>query len=308
MKSKDTTARREAEEAQGSEAQKACVPDRRPRCGFGYRLRQGISWLVIAAMTNLTLMPLAQAVEQSQQVARASERQSAAEAYAQALIGLKEAVRAGQTTLTTQVETLDAVRAKLESEWAALAASWQEAGIDSGVREQQSQVEAAFREQDARLRAYLQGSGTAEGRTTLLKFLEAATPDTAPSTIDLDNLPWQIQKSEARAPLEDEAALNETLQLETQTAAAATPAAVAPSRLLRGPMVPQGIKPELAATLDAPQSEEIKALAAELGNNPCRTHQWVYGNIHFYPTHGSVQGAEETLARKQATPTTSPTS
>jgi transglutaminase-like putative cysteine protease len=53
-----------------------------------------------------------------------------------------------------------------------------------------------------------------------------------------------------------------------------------------------------SSTLDAPQSAEIRALAAELGNNPYRIHQWVYDNIRFFPSYGSVQGAEETLAKK----------
>jgi hypothetical protein len=57
-------------------------------------------------------------------------------------------------------------------------------------------------------------------------------------------------------------------------------------------------KPELSATLDAPHSADIKALAAQLDNNPYRIHQWIHDNIRFFPTYGSVRGAQETLAKK----------
>jgi hypothetical protein len=67
--------------------------------------------------------------------------------------------------------------------------------------------------------------------------------------------------------------------------------------LLRALALAKSLK-ELSATLEAPQSAEIKALATELGNNPYKIHQWVYDNIRFFPTYGSVQGAEETLAKK----------
>ncbi|MDR2366452.1 MAG: transglutaminase-like domain-containing protein [Zoogloeaceae bacterium] len=67
--------------------------------------------------------------------------------------------------------------------------------------------------------------------------------------------------------------------------------------LLRALTLAKSLK-DLSPTLDAPQSAEIKALAAELGNNPYKIHQWVYDNIRFFPTYGSVQGAEETLAKK----------
>jgi hypothetical protein len=57
-------------------------------------------------------------------------------------------------------------------------------------------------------------------------------------------------------------------------------------------------KPELSATLEAPHSADIKALAAQLDNNPYCIHQWVHDYIRFFPTYGSVQGAQETLAKK----------
>lgn len=56
---------------------------------------------------------------------------------------------------------------------------------------------------------------------------------------------------------------------------------------------------DLAPTLDAPHTDAIKALAASLGNNPHRIYQWVHDNIHYFPSHGSVQGAQDTLDKKR---------
>ena len=55
---------------------------------------------------------------------------------------------------------------------------------------------------------------------------------------------------------------------------------------------------DLAETLDAPQTEEIKALAAKLENNPHKIYQWLHDNIYFFPSYGSVQGAQDTLDKK----------
>ncbi|MDR2690561.1 MAG: transglutaminase-like domain-containing protein, partial [Azoarcus sp.] len=121
--------------------------------------------------------------------------------------------------------------------------------------------------------------------------LDTATPSARPSLVDLNNLPWQIHRKQSRAPLTKAAALDQALALNTRKAT--TTSTATQIRPLAG-----SNQLELSATLDAPHSTEIKALAAQLDNNPYRIHQWVYDNIRFFPTYGSVQGAEETLAKK----------
>ncbi|SMC16641.1 RHS repeat-associated core domain-containing protein [Andreprevotia lacus DSM 23236] len=52
---------------------------------------------------------------------------------------------------------------------------------------------------------------------------------------------------------------------------------------------------DTAATDEAPQTAEIKALAAQLGNNPVQIHNWVRNQIDYVPSYGIVQGAAQTL-------------
>ncbi|RMX15596.1 hypothetical protein EBQ34_05595, partial [Vandammella animalimorsus] len=56
---------------------------------------------------------------------------------------------------------------------------------------------------------------------------------------------------------------------------------------------------DLAATPEAPHSAQIQALAQSLGGNPFKIHQWVHDHIHFHPSHGSVQGAQDTLDKQR---------
>lgn len=56
---------------------------------------------------------------------------------------------------------------------------------------------------------------------------------------------------------------------------------------------------DLAATVDAPQTQEIRDLAASLGNHPLRIFEHVRNEIDFTPTHGSIQGAQGCLLTKR---------
>ncbi len=55
---------------------------------------------------------------------------------------------------------------------------------------------------------------------------------------------------------------------------------------------------DLAPTLDAPQTAAIQKQAAALGNNPHKLYQWVHDQIDFFPSYGSVQGAQGTLDKQ----------
>ena len=56
---------------------------------------------------------------------------------------------------------------------------------------------------------------------------------------------------------------------------------------------------ELAETLDAPFTPAIRALAESLGGQPVAIRNWVYDNIEFHPSFGSVQGADTTLLSRR---------
>jgi RHS repeat-associated protein len=63
---------------------------------------------------------------------------------------------------------------------------------------------------------------------------------------------------------------------------------------------PVPVPADLAATVDAPQTPEIQALAESLGRNPVAIFNWVRANVGFVPTVGSVQGAAGALSTRIA--------
>ncbi|MDR2690472.1 MAG: transglutaminase-like domain-containing protein [Azoarcus sp.] len=135
--------------------------------------------------------------------------------------------------------------------------------------------------------------------------MESWTPDNRPRRCGLGDrvlraLSWLLMVTMtnlSRSPL---AAAQGQAQKAAQAAGRQTAADVYAWTLvrLRDVVLADSNKPELSATLDAPHSADIKALALELGNAPYRIHQWVHDNIRFFPTYGSVQGAQETLAKR----------
>ena len=102
------------------------------------------------------------------------------------------------------------------------------------------------------------------------KLLAATTPTPAPSL--KQNLKNSQAKSQSQAMGDAAAGFLK----------AATPPAAA----------------DLAPTLDAPQTDDIKALASTLDKNPHKIYQWVHDNIYYFPSQGSVQGAQDTLDKK----------
>lgn len=56
---------------------------------------------------------------------------------------------------------------------------------------------------------------------------------------------------------------------------------------------------DLQANEDVSISPEIQALAKQLHYNPAQIYKWVYDNIEYVPTYGSIQGAAYTLETKR---------
>lgn len=56
---------------------------------------------------------------------------------------------------------------------------------------------------------------------------------------------------------------------------------------------------DLQANEDVSINPEIQALAKELNHNPAKIYKWVYDNIEYVPTYGSIQGAAYTLETKR---------
>ncbi len=56
---------------------------------------------------------------------------------------------------------------------------------------------------------------------------------------------------------------------------------------------------DLQPTEDVQITDEIKTLAESLNHNPVKIYNWVYNNIYFVPTYGSIQGSQMCLETKQ---------
>lgn len=56
---------------------------------------------------------------------------------------------------------------------------------------------------------------------------------------------------------------------------------------------------DLRPTTDVQITDDVRALAVQLNRSPTAIYNWVYNNIHFVPSFGSIQGSDLTLANRQ---------
>ncbi len=291
--------------------------------GVPRRFMQGITTVLVTALLNTALLPLTHAQQlQSAQAARTlaleqATSPTAADRYYNALQALKsnmqDAVGDGggtkRNTLRVGITsanpaTFEAMAQTMRQEWAQLHAQWREASVSQKVLAQQAELEAAFEKKHNELMALLAQPVSAAQQIALQSYLSDNIPEPTHHKIDLKNLPWQAQKATAQEPLMDAQSLNAKLLAADKPAAAASQlqskaavaAMTAEESSLKKAAAPTSA--DLAPTLDAPQTDAIKALAQSLGNNPHKIYQWVHDNVYYYPSQGSVQGAQDTLDKK----------
>lgn len=258
---------------------------RPPFMGMGARFLRGVCVLLIAALLNTSLAPLVHAAQRKLHAPPKVEA-THEESYRAAALG------------TSSVQALQSEADSLRAHWRELRAKWETAGVDESILRNQLELERAFERRYEQHLALLQAAGapdaTAADRQALASFLAAEQEDTA-SLTDLNNLPWQSLRAESTNEAADsEDALAKKLQLPEQPVQSAQKSQRKDA--LKGK--PTHTAADLAPTPDAPHTDAIKQLAAELGHNPHRIWQWVRNNIHWLPTHGSVQGAQDTLDKK----------
>ena len=285
--------------------------------GAPRKLMQGVTALVIAALVNTSLAPLvhAQQAKRLQTVqAKAMTEASAptaADRYQSALQALKNSlpVNGGASSRAASpfsgagidhAALLESAAQGMRASWAELDARWTRAGVPRDVLSRQADLQAEFEKKHSELGAITKLPDGPARRVALEQFFAGSAGKPTHLPINLKNMPWQVLKSTRHEPLTDAPALDAKLR------AAATPAqtkrqgkaalAKAPVALLKAATAPSPA--DLSATLDAPQTADIKALAQSLGHNPHRIYQWVHDNIHWQPTAGSVQGAQNTLDKK----------
>ncbi|WP_377780101.1 transglutaminase domain-containing protein [Comamonas odontotermitis] len=308
---------------------------RRSFMGVPRKVMQGITALVITAVVNTALLPLANA----QQAKRAQEAQAkaleqaaaptAADRYQNALQALKgsissaEGAAAGGTkSIGSKTATLsgadpdntipfETAAEGMRSEWAELNAKWKHAGVSEDILSRQAQMQAEFEKKHGELIALMKQPGGTAKQTALASFLTSNVPSPTHHKINLDNMPWQVLKATKQEPLQDAQGLNAKLLAATtptpapslkqnlknsQAKSQSQATADAAAGFLKAATPPAAA--DLAPTLDAPQTDDIQALASTLGKNPHKIYQWVHDNIYYFPSQGSVQGAQDTLNKK----------
>jgi transglutaminase-like putative cysteine protease len=129
---------------------------------------------------------------------------------------------------------------------------------------------------------------------------------------DYNKLAWRVEPGDIRKPAEDSASLAAWLNSPAPAAPASVDAAAPQTKRLQaqrleaattesGTKTAQGAPQaaDLAATVDAPLTDAIRAKALALHKNPVEIYTWVRNNIAYFPSYGSAQGAQMTLDKRQ---------
>ncbi|WP_372809948.1 transglutaminase domain-containing protein, partial [Litorivivens sp.] len=149
---------------------------------------------------------------------------------------------------------------------------------------------------DEKLRT-LTASDNAEEQRDLLTQLaeEISNEQFAPTHTPVDpaNLPWRSPSEKVRVPEVEKGQLQLVLGVDSLAGYPRIASTSLTPELLNP--LGQPVEADLAETIDATITEEIKALAASLNNNPVEIYTWVHNNIRFIPSYGSIQGAQYTL-------------
>jgi RHS repeat-associated protein len=239
-----------------------------------------------------------------------------------------------QTNSAAQGSTLDQIRLAVSNTTAGNATSQLDVirNLYAQLKTQQAQMAAAFAATEAHINAHklpaeiLQrhqaavadfnarsdalkaamarlddaASGKADPQTAInqLKQVLSQYPNAVPQTsTGTTKLPWGERKTQSgkvsMAPREFERLFPRSVQV---AAAGSLSGISLPDTVLGDAVLPA----DLAATDDAPQTADIKALAASLNNNPVTIYNWVKNNIQFAPGYGAMQGAAGALASKRA--------
>lgn len=286
------------------------------------RVLKSVAWIVIVAYLSVTTVnPVVAAVRTvhniEQQKALEEASVTPAERYAQALHELREVLlRAekypGNSALQALallsarnlVATLDLQRDPLDKWWQGHAQHMQDHHFHQDIITRQQQLEKIWRDKDAQLQKLTKDLITADtgnlgaAQQALLAFLKQEIHDRRANLVDHNNLPWQVQKAEARQPITDAAQLRDLLSKPRKKAPQVSSASRATKANLAGVVATTGTPPtdaDLAETIDAPFTADITKKAIDLGKSPLKIYNWVHDNVDFFPSYGSAQGAQDTL-------------
>ncbi|MFV0476952.1 MAG: transglutaminase domain-containing protein, partial [Parahaliea sp.] len=167
-----------------------------------------------------------------------------------------------------------------------------------------TQVAARFQAMMNALDALLNAEDEADQSSALQQLqatLEDAQFERPNAPFNPDELPFGTPSSDVRAPSTDTSALLSHLGLSPAHGSVQV-AATQMSPQLRDELFNtiNGPTPaDLEHTLEAPLTDDIANLAAELNHNPVDIYTWVHNNIRYIPSYGSIQGAQMTLETKR---------
>lgn len=210
-----------------------------------------------------------------------------------------KALREDLAAKLKQTEQLDR---ELRKEFAQTREKLQRAGIAGEVLKRQAAFVARYDENFKELKQELQtltAPGPREDFDVAAKKVRAHLAKVkAPShhhPLDPDHLPFRQPKANKREPRMKREEFQRDLKQDRLSGQNQRRVLVASTGDLTGLLGPD----ELAETIEVQFTPEIRAKAAELGNNPVKIFNWVRNNIEFVPTWGSIQGAQLTLETKQ---------
>jgi len=114
---------------------------------------------------------------------------------------------------------------------------------------------------------------------------------------DPKNLPFRSMRNKVRKPFTETSDLQNLLfpQKPVMVAASTLPAGL----LANDTLGEEPTEDDLAETIDAQITPEIRALAETLEKSPIKIYTWVYNNIRYIPSYGSIQGSQQTLMNRR---------
>lgn len=208
------------------------------------------------------------------------------------------ATRAGRELSAVAAEALARFHradAEAMADFASIERALRRGGLAPDRLARHAEVVAEYRRHAAAVRGHLEAAkaGDARALATAAEELEGSTEERQHRPYDPARPSFAVAEPIGRLPGEPVAASAAIRSREG--APVRTKAEVEPPQPLPAPSHAPPVPADLAETPDVEITQEIRDLAASLGDDPLRIYDWVRNNIEFYPTWGSVQGSQRTL-------------
>ena len=218
----------------------------------------------------------------------------------------------GAQDLLTREAKISQLENQTRKDFAATLAHLQTAKLPATILQRHTAAVQQFESRSSLLHSKIAALRTADSNNdssavqTALNDIDSTLTQWEPKArqVDPKHLPWGSPSNKVRAPYKskDEYIQHLSLfgvkpiQVAYNGSGAMPPGFVWPTL----PTLPEAVQPaDTQPTEDVQITPEIQALATQLGNNPVLIYQWVYNNIRYMPTYGSIQGADMTYQTRQ---------